>query len=124
MVTVACTEPPLKLTCVGDKEHVVLAGIPLQESDTLPLKLKIGVTVNVVVPECPREIVTNAGEAETEKSSTFCVSPAEELPWKLGLAEANVAVTEWLPPTRELVDNCAAPPESVDVSAGVVLPSR
>lgn len=117
------TELPLKLTCVGDKEQVVLAGAPLQESDTLPVKPKTGLTVSVVVPECPREIVSDAGEAEREKSSTFCVSTAEELPWKLELVDANVAVTEWVPPASELVENCAAPPERVDVWAGVLLPS-
>lgn len=117
------TALPLRLTCVGDKEQVVLEGAPMQESDTLPVKPKTGLTVSVVVLECPREIVRDAGEAETEKSSTFCVSTAEELPWKLELVEANVAVTEWVPPASELVENCAVLPERVDVCAGVLLPS-
>ena len=117
------TELPLKLTCVGDKEQVVLAGAPLQESDTLPVKPRTGLTVRVVVPECPREMVRDAGDVETEKSLTLCVSTAEELPWKLELVDANVAVTEWVPSASELVENCAAPLERVDVCAGVVLPS-
>jgi hypothetical protein len=118
------TALPFGLTCVGDKEQVVLEGAPLQESDTLPVKPKRGLTVSVVVPECPREIVRDAGEVETEKSSTFCVITAEELPWKLELLDANVAVTEWVPPASELVENCATPLESVDVCEGVLLPSK
>lgn len=124
MVTVALTALPLKVTRDGDKEHVVLAGIPLQESETVPLKPKTGWTVSVVAPECPREIVSEAGESETEKSSTFCASAAEEIPWKFALLDENTAVTVWLPPVRALVENCAVPLESVEVCVGVELPSR
>lgn len=124
MVTVTFTALPFKLTCVADKLQVVLAGAPLQVRATVPVDPVIALTVSVAVPECPRATVRLAGESETEKSFTFCVNAADELPRKLPLPELNVATTEWLPPDSPLVENCAVPPESVEVCAGVVLPSR
>jgi len=89
-----------------------------------PAKPLRGVSVRVYVPECEREIVRDAGEAVMEKSSTFCVTVVEELPWKFALDETNVALTVWLPTLRELVENVAVPPETPDDCTGVVLPSR
>lgn len=58
-----------------------------------------------------------------EKSEIACVSATEELPRKFELEETNAAVTVWLPTLNELVENCAAPPESVEEPAGVPPPS-
>ena len=58
-----------------------------------------------------------------EKSEIACVSATEELPRKFELAEMNAAVMVWLPTLSELVENCAAPPESVEKLAGVPPPS-
>jgi hypothetical protein len=82
----------------------------LQPSETFPLKPAIGVTVSVVVPDCERETVSDAGDAEIEKSLTFCVRSAEELPWKFAFVETKAAITVWLPPLSEFVENVAVPP--------------
>jgi hypothetical protein len=89
-----------------------------------PVKPFTGVNVSVYVPECPREIVRDVGEAEIEKSSTDCVNIVELLPAKFGLEETNAALTVWLPAVNELVENVAGFPETEDDWAGVVLPSR
>jgi hypothetical protein len=109
---------------VGETPHVVFVGAPLQESETLPVNPVSGVMVNVYVPECEREIVSDAGEAEIEKSATFCVSPADELPWKLELVETKVTVTVWLPILKLLIENWAVPADRAEEPAGVELPSK
>jgi hypothetical protein len=103
---VACVEfTPFNVVWLGETEHVVFVGAPLQESETLPLNPVSGVTVNVYVPDCEREIVRDAGEEEMEKSSTLCVRAAEELPWKFELAVTNAAVTTWLSALNVLLEN-------------------
>jgi hypothetical protein len=115
MVTVACAEfVPFSVTWFGETLQFVLAGWPLQESETFPLKPAIGATVSVVVPDCEREIVSDAGDAEMEKSMTFCVRSAEELPWKFAFVETKAAVTVWLPPLSESVENVTVPPVSAE----------
>ena len=74
--------------------HVVLPGAPLQESETLPVSRPIGANVSVYVPELPRAMVWDVGEAEKEKSVMVCVRGTEALPLKLGLEDTNVAVSE------------------------------
>jgi len=46
-----------------------------------PVKPLTGVNVSAYVPECPRPMVRDVGEAEVEKSSTDCFNVVEELPW-------------------------------------------
>lgn len=54
-VTVACTVPvPFNVTCVGETLHVTSASAPLQGNDTLPVKPFTGDSVNVYVPDLPR----------------------------------------------------------------------
>jgi hypothetical protein len=115
MVAVAWTElVPFSVTWFGETLQFVLAGAPLQESETFPLKPAIGATVSVLVPDFEREIVSEAGDAEIEKSLTFCERSAEELPWKFAFVETKAAVTVWLPPLSEFVENVAVPPEIAD----------
>jgi hypothetical protein len=112
MVTVACAEfVPFNVTWPCETLQFVLAGWPLQESETFPLNPAIGVSVSEVVPDCEREIVSDAGDAEIEKSLTFCVRSAEELSWKFAFVETKVALTVWLPPLSEFVENVAVPLE-------------
>jgi hypothetical protein len=44
----------------------------------------------------------------------FCVRTAEALPWKFAFVEAKAALTVWLPPLSEFVENVAVPPESAE----------
>jgi hypothetical protein len=69
-------------------------------------------------------MVRDVGDAEIEKSVTDCVNVVEELPWKFGFEETNVALTVWLLALRVPVEKVAAFPETGDDCAAVVLPSR
>lgn len=104
--------------------QVVLPGAPLQESETLPLSPPAGASVSVYVPELPRVMVWDVGVAEMEKSVMVCVSGAVALPLKLGLEDTNAAVSECVPPDKDVVLYCAVPPESETEAKGVVPPSK
>lgn len=87
-------EPPLSVTCVGEIAQVVPPGTPPQESNTVPLNSPSGVTVNVYVPEVPRETVSELGDTSTVTSDINCVNAAEVPPAKSRLLEVNIATTE------------------------------
>lgn len=59
-------EVPLPVTEVGLKLTVTRLGTPDAESETDPLNPPVPVTVMVELPELPREIVSEVGDALTE----------------------------------------------------------
>ena len=75
----------LGVTVDGANVQVLDAGSPEQEKLTCWLKPKTGVTLTVVVPDCPAEMVMVAGFRPTVKAGvpTDCVSTADVDPVKL-----------------------------------------
>src|SRR5579864_493213 len=93
-VTIAWADPePVRATCVGETVQLLPDGIPLQESDAVPLNPPSDVAVSVYVPEDPRTTVSELGDTATVKSEIDCVSVDEVLPEKFALLEAKTATT-------------------------------
>jgi hypothetical protein len=71
VITVSAVEAaaPDGATVCGEKMHDTPAGNPAQFSDTGALNPLIGVTETMTVAVCPEFIVSEVGEAETEKSA-------------------------------------------------------
>lgn len=82
MVSVSVTaEGPVTTTKGGVRVQVAPGGQPLTLRPTVPVKPATGVTVTVVVPDCPGdEMVTGEGFADSPKSATFIMIPGEPVP--------------------------------------------
>jgi hypothetical protein len=58
-------------------------GAPVQLNEIIWLKPPVGLIVTIYVAVDPADTVVVAGEAESEKSATVCVTAGEVLPAKL-----------------------------------------
>ena len=61
MVSVEVATLPLVLTEAGEKLQTAAAGKPEHDSETLPVNPPLGVSVTVVIADCPAVIVPEAG---------------------------------------------------------------
>ena len=77
LVHIVSVEEPEPVTVAGLKLAVAPAGSPLVLNDTVPLKLLIGVTVMVSLPQLPAVTVSEEDDSESEKSVTIKVIVAE-----------------------------------------------
>jgi len=67
-VSVVEAAAPEGVTVVGEKLHEAPVGSPEQTNDTAEANPFCGVTVTVVFPGCPDEMVSDGGARATEKS--------------------------------------------------------
>jgi hypothetical protein len=67
-VSVVEAAAPDGVTVVGEKLHEAPDGSPEQLNETAEANSLCGVTVTVVFPGCPYEMVRDVGDAATEKS--------------------------------------------------------
>lgn len=90
-------ELPLPVTELGLKLTVTRFGTPDADSETVPLKPPVPVTVMVEWPELLRLIVSDAGEALSEKPADVLVTVRVTVVVSCVLPEVPVTVMGYVP---------------------------